>query len=58
MFDDATERAAATAGLEIAHPSAELRRRLDSKIVTTRLGNEAASRARRTPSGARPATRS
>jgi biotin carboxylase len=41
MFDDATERAAAAAGLEIAHPSAELRHRLDSKIVTTQLGNEA-----------------
>jgi biotin carboxylase len=41
MFDDETERAAAAAGLEIAHPSAELRHRLDSKIVTTRLGNEA-----------------
>jgi biotin carboxylase len=41
MFDDETEEAAAAAGLEIAHPSAELRHRLDSKIVTTRLGNEA-----------------
>jgi biotin carboxylase len=41
MFDDATEEAAAAAGLEVAHPSAELRHRLDSKIVTTRLGNEA-----------------
>ena len=41
MFDDETERAAAAAGLEIAHPSAELRHRLDSKIVTTQLGNEA-----------------
>jgi biotin carboxylase len=41
MFDDATETAAAAAGLEIAHPSAELRHRLDSKIVTTQLGNEA-----------------
>src|SRR4051794_8374864 len=41
MFDDDTEKAAAAAGLEIAHPSAELRHRLDSKIVTTRLGNEA-----------------
>jgi biotin carboxylase len=41
MFDEETERAAAAAGLEIAHPSAELRHRLDSKIVTTRLGNEA-----------------
>jgi biotin carboxylase len=41
MFDDETEKAAAECGLEIAHPSAELRHRLDSKIVTTRLGNEA-----------------
>jgi biotin carboxylase len=41
MFDDETEAAAADAGLEIAHPSAELRHRLDSKIVTTQLGNEA-----------------
>jgi biotin carboxylase len=41
MFDDDTEAAAAQAGLEIAHPSAELRHRLDSKIVTTQLGNEA-----------------
>ena len=41
MFDDETERAAAAAGLEIALPSAELRHRLDSKIVTTQLGNEA-----------------
>ncbi len=41
MFDDETETAAAEAGLEIAHPSAELRHRLDSKIITTQLGNEA-----------------
>jgi hypothetical protein len=41
MFDDETEKAAAQCGLEIAHPSAELRHRLDSKIVTTQLGNEA-----------------
>jgi biotin carboxylase len=41
MFDDETEAAAAEAGLEIAHPPAELRHRLDSKIVTTQLGNEA-----------------
>jgi biotin carboxylase len=41
MFDAATEAAAAAAGLQIAHPSAELRHRLDSKIVTTQLGNEA-----------------
>src|SRR4051794_38871864 len=41
MFDDETEALAAAAGLEVAHPSAELRHRLDSKIVTTQLGNEA-----------------
>jgi biotin carboxylase len=41
MFDDETETLAAAAGLEVAHPSAELRHRLDSKIVTTQLGNEA-----------------
>lgn len=41
MFDDDTKSAAAAAGLEIAHPSADLRHRLDSKIVTTQLGNEA-----------------
>jgi biotin carboxylase len=41
MFDEDTEAAAAEAGLQIAHPSAELRHRLDSKIVTTQLGNEA-----------------
>jgi biotin carboxylase len=41
MFDEETEAAAAAAGLEIAHPSAELRHRLDSKIVTTQLGDEA-----------------
>jgi biotin carboxylase len=41
MFDDETEAEAAAAGLEIAHPSADLRHRLDSKIVTTELGNQA-----------------
>ena len=41
MFDEDTEVLAAEAGLEIAHPSAALRHRLDSKIVTTQLGNEA-----------------
>jgi biotin carboxylase len=41
MFDEETEAAAAAAGLQVAHPSAELRHRLDSKIVTTQLGNEA-----------------
>jgi biotin carboxylase len=41
MFDQETERLAAEAGLEVALPSAELRHRLDSKIVTTQLANEA-----------------
>ena len=30
---------AAEAGLEVIHPSAKLRGRLDSKIVTTKIGN-------------------
>jgi biotin carboxylase len=41
FFDEETEACASEAGLEVALPSAELRRRLDSKIVTTRLGDEA-----------------
>jgi biotin carboxylase len=41
MFDEETERLAAEAGLRVAHPPAELRHRLDSKIVTTQLGNDA-----------------
>ena len=41
MFDDETERLAADAGLQVAFPPAALRRRLDSKIVTTQLGDEA-----------------
>lgn len=41
MFDEAVERLAHEAGLEVAFPSAALRTRLDSKIETTRLGNEA-----------------
>jgi len=41
MFDAETERLAGEAGLEVAFPSAELRTRLDSKIVTTQLGDEA-----------------
>ena len=41
MFDEETERLAVDAGLEIAFPSAALRTRLDSKIVTTQLGNDA-----------------
>ena len=41
MFDEETETLARELGLDVAFPSAELRHRLDSKIVTTRLGNEA-----------------
>ena len=41
FFDEETEACAAEAGLEVVLPSAELRRRLDSKIVTTQLGDEA-----------------
>ena len=41
MFDEQSESLAASAGLRVAHPPAELRHRLDSKIVTTRLGNDA-----------------
>jgi biotin carboxylase len=41
MFDEETERCAAEAGLEIIHPPAALRKRLDSKIVTTQIGNDA-----------------
>src|SRR5262245_53675969 len=41
FFDDETEAAAAEAGLEVALPSAELRHRLDSKIVTTQIGDDA-----------------
>jgi biotin carboxylase len=41
FFDEETESCAAEAGLEVALPPAELRHRLDSKIVTTTLGDEA-----------------
>jgi hypothetical protein len=41
FFEEKSERLAEEIGLEVALPSAELRHRLDSKIVTTRLGDEA-----------------
>jgi biotin carboxylase len=41
MFDEETEELARDLGLEVAFPAASLRHRLDSKIETTRLGNEA-----------------
>ncbi|MGZ5213740.1 MAG: biotin carboxylase [Actinomycetota bacterium] len=41
MFDEETEQLAGELGLEVAFPRASLRHRLDSKIVTTELGNDA-----------------
>jgi biotin carboxylase len=41
MADSETDALAGELGLEIIHPPVDLRRRLDSKIVTTKLGNEA-----------------
>jgi hypothetical protein len=41
MFDETSERLTRDAGLRLAFPSAALRHRLDSKIVTTRLASEA-----------------
>ena len=41
MFDEETEELAAELGLDVAFPSAALRHRMDSKIETTRLGDEA-----------------
>ena len=41
FFDEETERRASDVGLDVALPSAELRHRLDSKIVTTQLGEAA-----------------
>jgi biotin carboxylase len=41
MFDTETEANLKALGLTLAFPSAALRTRLDSKIVTTQLGNEA-----------------
>ena len=41
FFDEETERICAELGYDLILPSHALRRRLDSKIVTTLLGNEA-----------------
>jgi hypothetical protein len=41
FFDDETEQICADAGYDLILPSHELRNRLDSKIETTRLGDEA-----------------
>jgi biotin carboxylase len=44
FFDEETEQICAELGYEMVLPSDALRRRLDSKIVTTVLGNEAGAR--------------
>ena len=41
MFDEETERLCDKVGIDIALPKAAMRTRIDSKIETTRLGNEA-----------------
>jgi biotin carboxylase len=41
MFDEETESLAHDLGLDLAFPPAALRHRIDSKIATTRLGDEA-----------------
>ena len=41
MFDDETEQLAGDLGLDVAFPPAALRHRLDSKIETTRIADEA-----------------
>ncbi len=41
MFDSESEVLASQLGLAIAHPTAELRHQIDSKILTTQIGNEA-----------------
>jgi biotin carboxylase len=41
MFDDETEHLAGELGLDVAFPAAALRHRLDSKIETTRIADEA-----------------
>jgi hypothetical protein len=41
FFDEESERRANQVGLDVALPSADLRHRLDSKIITTQLGDDA-----------------
>ncbi len=41
MFDEETEQLAKGLGLKIALPRCKLRKHVDSKIVTTRIGNDA-----------------
>ena len=44
MFDEESEQLARELGCEVALPPAKLRTHIDSKIVTTQLGNEAGIR--------------
>jgi biotin carboxylase len=44
FFDDETERLCEKLGLRVCFPSAALRNRIDNKIATTRIGNEAGVR--------------
>ena len=41
FFDERSEARCKQLGLRICFPSARLRRRVDNKIITTRIGNEA-----------------
>ena len=58
MFDDATERAAAAAGLEVAHPPPSCATGWTRRSSRRNSATRRACRARRTRSGARRATRS
>ena len=51
MLDEETQALARQAGLDVMHPPAELRERLGSKIIMTRLANEAGVPACPTRSG-------
>jgi len=41
FFDEESEKLCKDLGLEVAFPSAELRKAMDNKIMTTKVGNEA-----------------
>lgn len=41
FFDEESEKLCQDLGLEIAFPSAKLRQKIDNKIMTTKIGNEA-----------------
>ena len=58
FFDEETEQICQELGYEIILPPDALRRRLDSKIVTTQLGNEAGAASVPNVLGEPPPTRS